>query len=755
MILYTRFFHESLNTHPHRDCYRDRNRNRDRVSDTVPAVGFTRTRPGGVRRRVLLFASLSTLTAAFQSLSAADQHVHDLEPYTVSASLVPRPQQELVAPARVLADEALEDAFSATLGDLLKNQPGVHATAFGAGSSRPVIRGFDGPRVRILENGLDSGDVSETSPDHAVGLEPFFIQSVEILRGPSTIGYGSSAIGGVVNINDRRIPRINREDGLSGSLFSAYDSVHDGWTGAALATVNTGDLAFTVGALTRQFEDYDIPGYAEIAELREEYHEDNHEEEHEEHEEDEHGEEEPEKGSLGNSFVDTDSFSLAGTWFPSAATRLSIATFYMDQLYGVPGHAHAHEDGHEEEEDHAHEEEHEEMHEEDEEFVRIDLKQRRTNLEFSHQLTDGWFESLQVRASLSDYKHRELEGAELGTSFERDTWEARLEGRYTVDAAHPGLLGLHLTEMDFNAQGEEAFTPPSRTRDFAIFALQEWNLDSMRLEGGIRAEHRSIDADSQSDYRAWATSLSAGAYVPLSDAFSLALSASRSQRHPTSTELMADGPHAATRQVEIGDPTLQEETATGVDVALRWNAGRVEAEVTAFLSRFSDYIYAEPTGLEEDGLPVFQYRSADATFHGLESSLTLHLHTDAARITDLSVMLDFVETDLDGVAGELPRIPPARVGLGFLHEQDQWRFSSSAYKVFEQNDTAINELPTDGYVLWNARLSYSWVFENHSLQLSLAAENLLDEEIRLHTSTLKDLAPMPGRNVSVSMRLDF
>ncbi len=589
-----------------------------------------------------------------------------------------------------------------------------------------------------MESGIGIGDLSADSPDHAGAVEPFFAERIEILRGPSTLLFGSSAIGGVVNVVDRRIPRNRSEDPWSGELLFDYNSSSEGVTGAGFLSGNLGELTVAVSFLKRDLGDYSIPGPAEL-----------HDEEEMDGEEDHHHEEEVPTGVLGNSFSKLKTGSVGVSWLPKNGSRVSLAWIGSDTQYGVPGHEHEHA-AHEEDEDHD-----ELEHEEGEESVWIDMKHTSWDLEFEHPIRGAWIETVEGRVRYVDYQHQEMEGDSLGTDFANELWEARITASYGIQDVHPGTLGSQISYVDSSADGEEALTPPSQTRDASLFILQEWVFKSMRLEAGMRGEYREIRAEDRDGYDGWASSASLGAHYQFGESWSAGLLLNRSQRHPTSTELYADGPHAATRQFELGDPDLEGETAIGIDLSLQFKSALFDLGVTAFYNDFSDYIYAAPTEDERDGLTVYQFGAVDARFHGMETQGTWHLLHSEKSYFDLGVLFDWVEADIAGSADNLPRIPPARVGLRAVYGQSFWSLRSTYRHAFAQNDTAPFETPTAAYADWSVDLSLTLPFTGSKWNLLVAGENLLDEDIRYHTSPIKDVAPLPGRHIRVSMSVVF
>lgn len=703
-----------------------------------------------------LLSASTTLLADNTDSDHSHSEIHDMDPFIVNASIAPRSSRDMLNPATVVAGDRLEQEMASTVGAVLDGQPGVHSTSFGAGSSRPVIRGLEGVRLRIMESGVESGDLSSESPDHAVAIEPFFTERIEILRGASTLLYGSSAIGGVVNAIDKRIPRSFPEEGETINAMVDYNSAAEGWTFGALATLPVEDFVFSFSYLDRHHNDYSIPGYAELEHDDDHEHEDDHGDEH-----DDHDEEEEVFGTLENSFLESQIGSAAVSWFPSYRTRVSLAWMSTDSMYGVPGHAHGeHEDEHDHEGEHEGDEDHhEEDHHEDEhgheEGVFIDMAQSTVDLEFEHRLTDSWIQSIEGRLRFVDYEHQEMEGDEIGTDFDRESWEARLTAAYLAGDDSPGAFGLQLASLDSKAVGEESLTPESKTEDSAAFLLQEWHFDSYRVEAGVRAENREIDADGESGYSDWAYSGSIGSKFFLDESWSLGLLFNHAQRHPSALELYADGPHAATRQFEIGDDSLGIETANGLDVSLHYQTSDLSASLTAFHSEFSDFIFANPTDNEEDGLRVYEFTQVDASFTGFESELIWHVWHEDDAYFDLGFLADWVETDIKNADGELPRIPPLRAGVRVLYGRDNWVLSSTLQHSFKQDETALFEEESPAYTNLSASLLVDLPIQNGVWHLIISGDNLLDEEIRPHSSPIKDVAPAPGRLFRVNLSVAY
>lgn len=656
---------------------------------------------------------------------SSNQAIYQLEDFIVSAGPGLRSLSDFAAPIDVVSAQELVRESGGTLGAVLDWQPGVSASSFGAGASRPVLRGFDGPRVRILESGIEALDVSDTSPDHGVATEPLLVERIEVLRGPSTLLYGSSAIGGAVNIITKDMPRQRvGETGYAGDFETRYDTASEGTTYLGYATVGQDSWAFTVTGLNRDADDYEIPKDARA--------------------------DDAEGDTLENSFVETELYSMGGSWFFNEDNRIGCSFSHYESNYGVPGHGH--------EEAHGHEDEADEAPHVDDESVAIDIKRKRYDLELELVDPAGWIDALRVRFGYTDYEHRELEGAATGTVFEREGWEFRTEAAHApwweIDE---GVIGIQLSDTDFSAIGEEAFTPPSATNNQALFISEHIHGDVLRYEFGGRIERSHVSADgNHSDYDELASSIAAAATWQINPNNSLSLVLQCSQRHPTSTELYADGAHLATRQYEIGDADLEKETAYGIDLTYRLTQAHWQAEFSTFYTYFEDYIFAENQGFETDELDTYQFIAIDAEFYGFEAQLDYELFKFADSTLLLSFMSDAVTARNKDSDDSLPRVPPLRIGsrLGLTHVN--WESGVELRYAFKQTDVAVDETDTGGYTQLNADLRYRFELSDSSaVVFFLRAENLLDEVIRNHSSFLKDEAPLPGRNFTLGGRFEF
>jgi iron complex outermembrane receptor protein len=675
-------------------------------------------------------------TASAEIVLHLDIHREEI---VVTASPDSRRATEVYQPVDVLDARELAMRVQPTLGETLDQERGVAATYFGPGSSRPLIRGLGADRSRILLDGIDVGDVSGVSPDHAVGVDPLAAERVEILRGPATLLYGSGAVGGVVNVLEERIPIEVPDRTLSGSATASVGSVADERSGALSLAGGAKGWALKLDLSALETDDYEIPGPAEPG-----------------------GEDE---GVLENSAVDTESaaLGLSRIWDRGF---LGVSFSAYDTRYGIPGHGHHHE---------------EEppafrrlraLEPEEEAQVQIDLEQRRWDLAGEVNPAGGAFRALKLRAGVVDYEHSEFEvlpaETELGTRFLSDTSEVRLEGVHRRFGRLDGSVGLQLTQTDLEAFGEEAFLPPSESDAVAAFVFEELDAGAVRWLLGARYEQREVasrfgGAAADRDFSGLSASL--GLVAPLARHTSLSATVARAVRLPGAEELFSDGEHAATRRYEIGDPDLDEEVSHGIDLTLRRTGGRVQGELAAFFYRFDDFIYERPVVAAEvpTDLPVYAFTQDDAEFWGAELHADWELWHRQAGVVLLDLTADAVRAERTSDGQPLPMIPALTVRTGLHYRGPHlWGFVEAA-RTAEQDrvfcpDPALEETceqATDGYTFWNATIGYRLVRAGLVHEIMLRGRNLTDELARDHVSPLKEMAPLPGRDVALLYRVEF
>lgn len=694
--------------------------------------------------------SVAAITPVSAYAQADDDHDHADDEIIVTGSPIAHPEHESIIAASVLTAEDLASRGEASIGELLRREPGVSSTFFGPAASRPVIRGLGGDRVSVLDAGIGSIDASSVSDDHAVAVEPATAERIEIVRGAATLYYGSSAAGGVVNVFDGRIPDSVPEGGIDGALRTSLGSVDDSVEAAGGFNFLAGkfgdtNLVLHGDGFFRDMSDYEIPGFAESARLRALEEEEHHDEE--EEEDHDHEEEEEAFGFVPNTAMETKGGSVgASLVFPDGF--IGISAKVTRSLYGVPGHHHHHE---EEEEEHE-EDEHEH---EEEESVAIDLEQERYDLmgEFNKPF---WFiDTTKIRFGYADYTHQELEGDDVGTTFNNTGYEGRVEFIEKQYGNFRGASGFQYKHRDFEAIGDEAFTPPNITDQFGVFTVREYESGNWHVQVAGRYEHTVSEAKSVALRRKFdAFSVSAGFGIEPTENLFFGINVLRTERAPAPEELFSDGAHLATNAYEIGNPTLGKETARGVDATLHGEFGILSVTVNGFYTNYKDFVALIPNGAEEDELPVFEFAAYDAEFKGFESVVEADLFSTGGFDVAARAQVDYVRASFKS-GGDVPRIPPLRSLLGLEATSSHFDLRGEVEIAADQNRIAGDELPTDGYQMVNLSAVWRPGGEDHGLSVQLRADNVTNVDARLHTSFLKDVAPLPGRNLKLVLRGEF
>ncbi len=671
---------------------------------------------------------------------------------------------ETALPVTVLSGEALSRAAASTIGDTLSNTPGLANASFGPGVGQPVIRGQQGARVTVLQNGTSSADASNLSADHAVSVEPLLAESIEILRGPSTLLYGGGAIGGVVNVLDNRIPTSLPET-PSGGLEYRHDSASDMDNVVARFDGGSGNFAFHVDALYRDWSDLEIPGYAARGEDHEDHEEDHedHEEEHEDHEED-HGDE-GRKGVVENTGGRTKSLTL-GSSYHFADGFFGLAVNRLENTYGIPAGAHQHHDEEEhEEEEHADDEEHEEEHGHGEGVI-LDVEQTRYDAALHWHEPVAGVEVFRGFLTYTDYEHKEIEGSgEVGTTYANETWEGRLELVHETMADFHGVFGIQLKAGEFSATGEEAFIPVTDSREIGLFLLEDYHRGDWTFELGLRFDHDERDPDTAAARSVSfnALSASASALWTISESWQVGAALSRAERAPSTEELYSNVEaldndslvvHAATNAIEIGSVDLDTETSNNLDVSVDWLGDGHYASVTVFYNDFRDYIGLLATGVEVDEVPVFAYAQEDARFYGVEVDTRFTLGNVAGGDLYLGLFGDIMRGELDN-GDDVPRLPPQRIGGRLSWSSDSWQAWGQVVDAADQDRAGPNEEETQGYTRWDIGVDYRLPVGSGELVTFVNFNNLTDEEIRLSTSFLRDVAPEAGRSIEAGIRFSF
>jgi iron complex outermembrane recepter protein len=699
---------------------------------------------------------------------------YDLSPVLVHGSLV-RAMEDFAQPILFLDREGLAQIRQSSLGETLGGLPGISSTSYFPGASRPVVRGFSNHRIRILRNGVDTIDASAGSLDHAVAIEPYRLEEIEIVRGPATLLYGGGAVGGVVNTIDNMVPRTPADRPVVGRGDVSFDSASEGTTGSFSLQVGGLPVEVAVGGLRRRTGDISIPGFGAV---------------------DPELQAQQRRGTLANSHVNTDEFFVGATrflssgWLGGAASRFrtnyGLGLEVSEEVVGVAPDGSLL------------------IARELEDRVTIDLDQKRLDLRGELVGGLGFVESLSWRGGVADYEHRELEDGEEATVFRNRGFEGRIEAAHRPLGELNGAFGLELSQSKFEATGDEAFLRPTETWKVGLFGLEEWELEPLTWQLGARVDYHTIsperyDRDDLGQqepaldrYRQFGYSGALGVVWDFAPQWQTGWTASYTERLLHAQELYADGPHVGTfayersDQVDGGD--FSKERAFGLDMVVRRTAGAVTAELSGFAQLFPRFVNLRRTGElafgnqdgtftimereqvneafledregrqeENEFLQVTRYQLSRALFLGAEAEVTFHLldqHQEGPTL-DWTWQADWVWTEDRKEGDALPRIPPLRFGMDLAYENRGFYLVLDGRHSMRQSRTARFEEESPSYTLVGLGAGRSWVVDGVEWSTFVRLANLLDEEVRPHTSFVRDFAPLPGRNVTAGLSLAF
>jgi iron complex outermembrane receptor protein len=660
--------------------------------------------------------------AADADNNSKDKDSKDIQQVVITATAMRESAFETAQPAALLSGDDLIKQRSISLGETLSSQPGVSATYFGPQASRPVIRGIGGERVQMYEDGGAALDASSLSNDHSVTIDPLLADRIEVVRGPATLLYGNGASGGLVNVITSRIPETVPQKDIGGALELRGDSATDERAGAARLDGGSGHWAWHVDGHKSETDDVRIPDFALSRELRAQL----------------AGEGEPVddmRDRLTNSSSDTYGGAVGGSYIGDQGF-IGLGASLYDTDYGLPdstGEIGAH----------------------------IAMRQKHYDLKAELRDLSDFVTTMRVRSSYSDYTHGEIEDTgEVGTLFNQKGSDTRVVFDHAPLGGWRGTFGVQYRDVDLDVTGEEALLPRSQTKNTGVFVFEERSFGALHIETGARLEQQKIDVASETlpNYDKNAVSASLGGVYKLTDDYAVALNVTSTQRHPTATELYADGPHVAAQRFEIGDTTLKRERATTFDLGLRKTAGDWTGSLTAFRSDYSRFIYAALTGEvagDADPLPVAQYSQRDADFTGFELELKPPAADLGFGVLSSRVVADYVRAKLKDGGGNVPQIPPMRIGGELTLDTGAFSSGLSVNWYDKQDKLGPEELPTDGYTMVNLDFSYRLPEGSHSMFFYVRGENLLDEDARRHSSPLKDVAPLPGRGIGAGVRMEM
>ena len=701
-----------------------------------------------------LHSMACAMVLVFPALSPALASGAETEPPAVVVTGNPLGSSlfELVPPVSVMEGQGLTMKKRNTLGETLADLPGMSSTGYGPAASRPVIRGLDGDRIRILQNGVGMLDASSLSFDHAVASDPMMMDRVEVVRGPAALLYGGNAVGGVVNIIDNRIPQDPIE-GVQGRAEVRLGGAERERGGGAAIEAGNGRLTLHADGYTRRTEDLKIRGPAVSNRLRALS--------------DAGQRDVPQQsldanGHLPNSASKSDGGAVgASVVWDRGLFGLSYSEFGTN--YGAvaePG-------------------------------VTIDMKSNRWD--FAGELRElGPFSALKFKHGRTDYEHKELDAGVVGTTFLNKGNESRLEAVHNPLGPFTGSVGLQYNHSEFSALGAEAFVPSTRNDSRAVFFFEELSVGTgkLKLNFGGRLEKATVASagggdipTGQTDPRFGAAqtrsfsgaSTALGALYAFTRNTALAVNLSSTQRAPTATELYANGPHAATGAYEVGNAVLDKERSRSLDVALRMRSGPNSASVGLFYTRFRNFITEFITGAErgadgevapvdagdgtslasgEEILREVAFRAVPAVFRGIEAQGKFRL-SESGGTWDLELRADYTRAHNADTGAPLPRIAPLRFGGGLLYTLNNASARLDLTRVQGQGRISANELSTDGYTMLNAYAGYRFKSMSADWEAFLRVNNLLNVEARNHVSFIKDIAPLPGRGVMVGLRGSF
>lgn len=653
----------------------------------------------------------------------------------------PLDARDVVSPVSTLSGTELLLKKGNSLGETLNNLPGVSQSWFGPNASRPVIRGLDGDRIRILNNLGSSLDASSVSNDHNPSIDALVIEKVEVLRGPAALLYGGAAIGGVVNIVDNRIPR-NAISGVSGSLETRFGGAERERGTSAVTELGAGGFALHVDAFTRDTDDYKVPSSTGLG--------------------------------LNNNNRIVNSASQAKGGAVGASYQFDkgyVGAMHSDYktLYGTVA----------------------------EEAVRIDMRQKRDSVEANFHGLDELITGVFAKFNQSDYEHTEKNDGVPQTTFKNKGNDFRLEVKHAKIGALQGVVGLQTENFDFSALGAEAFVPLTRTKNQAVFAFEELNAGAWKIQFGGRIEQNKISSDGGSGSLANAVrfgdartraftagSASVGAIYKITPALSVTSNLAFTQRAPTFYELFADGPHGATGAYEAGNPSFGKERSTAIDLAMQWKEGASSARVGIFAQKFGNYISLRRTGLARDAdsngngvgvtacadgtsvesgciaklLPEFRYSAISARFAGFEIEGKQRL-IDGLYTVDVEAKADYTRADDRTNHEPIPRVAPLRVTGGLVWAMGDWGARVEAQNVAKQNRFSSDDIggSTGGYTFINAAATYGFKMDRFGGTVFLRGTNLTDRKAFNASSvdTIRGLAPLPGRGVKAGVQVNF
>jgi len=686
------------------------------------------------KKLAIFFLSTGAIGA---DVLAADNDIYKLDDVVITSTGLKQSTSKSARPVTVLSGDGLRAKVGQTIGDTIKNEPGITSQSFGPGVGTPVIRGQSGPRVRVMQNSLGNNDVSTLSPDHANGVNPIIAERIEVLRGPSTLLYGNGAIGGVVNVIDNRMPEQVPGKLLGGAVEQRYDSAST-MTSSALKLDGGKDMfAYHLDGFYNDQGNTHIGGQ-QIDESAARA-------------TDPTLEGTPVLENPDGVINNSNARSRGGSAGASVIGNVGLVGAAINSLennYGIPPNGTGSPP------------------------VRIQMNQ--TKYDFKGQLNKPFVltEAVRMKFGYTDYKHVELDDGAPATTFLNKSYESRLELEHQPIGIVKGTLGFQSVNSQFSALGEEALVPESDIDSYGLFVVESFAIGDVTYELGVRGEWQGI---------APKETYSSVSYIPISGSVSalwditkqhqLSLAVTQSQRAPQIQELFSNGVHEATMSYELGDPNLQKEISYNLDLGYRFNADWMVAEINLFHNWVNDYIFQRQdfrvfnedlddfeaicSGPPGACLPVLQSAQANAIFRGFEAQTAFPLMQNRYGALDLTLFGDYTRGTF-GQGGDVPRMPPLRYGLQLSYEKGDWSTEARLARGEPQNHAGENQSNTPGYLLLNLGAQYSLAsFHDSEVLLFARGKNMLNENIRNSTSYLRNFAPEPGRSAEIGIRVSY
>lgn len=660
-----------------------------------------------VQRTLLASAALSALA----SLSHAQTTDSILPMVTVTSSPFGNNEgDQILTPAKVLSGDELRNKEGSSLGETLSHELGVSTSGFGAGASRPIIRGLEGPRVKILQNGMSVSDVSGLSNDHVVATESSTARQIEVLRGPAALLYGSGAIGGLVNVVNDRIP-TTLEKKPTGEVEARYGTGDRSKSSSASIDASAGPIGFHIDANSRRAEDYKIPGYRILDDPTSAY------------------------GRLPLSFTHENSVGAGASYIESwGHVGASVAS--MNNKYGIPTV----------------------------EGSQIDQSQMRYDIDALVKRPAPAFETFKFKLGYTSYKHSELDLSDVPqTNFKNRSLESRWELTHKPLAGWHGTLGIQTENTNFSAlnagTGGPDTVPVTRSTSIAAFLVEEHDFGPVHMNAGARVESvkRHPVTGQERDFHLF--SYSVGGLWAFTPGYGFGVTASVAQRAPAADELYSGGPHDATGTFDIGNPAFAKETSHNIELSLQKTSGLIRWKANVFNNRVKNFVFGQVAGntVDADGNPGGEFREriftqGYATIRGAEAEVAYNQHGEGVSIRGFA---DTSRGTLDN-AGSLPLQPATRFGADLGYKQGAIRAGTSLIHALKQDRLATFETSeTKPYTRWDANIGYTVRYGGADVTYFALAKNLLNQDIRLSTSLLKDVSPLPGRTVMVGVRSRF